>query len=595
MGADGSKGFAPMFTRKIGKFLRGKATPFQITSATVLGALLATLPGFGQAPLLLLCLFFCMVILNANLFIAGITFLIAKLVYWLALPLYFHLGIWLVEGPLNAPLAALVNAPVLAWFGLEYYAAVPALAIHFIIGLAIGILASRSLMSFRRKMATLESGSEAYKKYTSKKSIRVIAWLFLGGLQGKKSWEELSASKGPGLPVRPAGIVLVVSLAILGYVGFKLLDELIATQYTRDALERVNGATVDLASVSLDPASNRVTLNGLAMADPEDLTVNRFEADQLVAELSGLSLLAKKAVVDSVEITGARSGSARSLTGKLTQPNAEPAKPERDLSDLPLEDYLKNAQKWRDRLSAIKKAYDAVAPHISKEEEPSETDDPTAPGWRERLAQRAAESGYAHVQAESLIRESPRILVRYLTADPIRVSGQEETYSLLATNLSSHPVLVAERGSIRIKRNDGNADIELSLPSAERPSASGIKVSLREIDVDEIAEESGGKLPLSGGTMAFSGEGEIDNGILNLPLQVLVRNTTVSAAGRAIDLAELPLDVRLYGPLEQPSLALPKDALQNVLKEGGKQQLQKIIDEKAGDSLRKFLPFGGGD
>ena len=67
-----------MFLRKIGKFLRGKATPFQIISATILGGLLGSLPGITQGPLLLVLLLFLVIILNANLFLATITLLLVN-------------------------------------------------------------------------------------------------------------------------------------------------------------------------------------------------------------------------------------------------------------------------------------------------------------------------------------------------------------------------------------------------------------------------------------------------------------------------------------------------------------------------------------
>ena len=42
------------FFRKIGKLLRGAATPFQIWLACLLGSLLGFVPGFTRAPALML-------------------------------------------------------------------------------------------------------------------------------------------------------------------------------------------------------------------------------------------------------------------------------------------------------------------------------------------------------------------------------------------------------------------------------------------------------------------------------------------------------------------------------------------------------------
>ena len=583
-----------MLTRKIGKLLRGKTTRFQILSATVLGALLATVPGFGQAPLLLLVLFFSLVMLNANLFISGLSFVLAKGVYWVALPLYFGVGIWLAEGPLKGLLTALVNAPVLAWFGLEYYVAVPALLGHGLLGVAGGIAISRTLVAFRGKMATLEAGSEAYQHFVGKRSVRLLAWLILGGIEGGQSWESLSGKKGPGLLIRPLGIAFVVALSVLGYVGVKVLDERIVTQYAREALERVNGATVDLEAVTVDPGLGRVTLRGLAMADPEALNRNRFEADTLVAELSGLSLLARKAVVDRIEVSGARSGGARGLPGTLIRQALEPETPEREPIDLPLEAYLQDVGKWRDRLGSLKRAYDQLAPYLKREAGPEESAVPGALNWREHLAERARQSGYAGVAAESLIAGSPRFWVRHLVVDPIRVEGHPHPFALQGRNLSSHPALLAERGRLSLVRSDGQMEVALELPSAAQPATSTVSLEQRQISVDFLRAETGDKLPLSGGTLALRGEGKITAGVIDLPLEVVFRDTALTVAGRTVSLREASLEVRLYGPLDRPRLALPKESLKALLKESGKQQLEQLIQDKAGESLRKWLPGGGG-
>jgi hypothetical protein len=585
-----------MFTRKIGKFLRGNATPFQIISATILGALSAALPGFAQAPLLFVSLFFLVLMLNANLFIAGLTFLATKLLYLLLLPVYFSVGVGLVEGPFNGLVAALANAPVFAWFGWEYYVTLPALIVHLLVGLLIGMLINGALSRFRAKMAHLESGSEAYARYTAKLPVKLFAWLLLGGLKGKQSWQELSAVKKGGLPVRPVGIVFVIGLTIIGYVGIQLLDETIVTQYTRSAMERANGATVDLASVVIDAASNKITLNGIAAADPDELTTNRFAADSIVLELSGMSLLAKKVALDRVEVLGAAVGSARTLPGKLTQPRPEEPRQEREWEDLPLEDYLANAQKWRDRLASVKRIYDQLAPYLDKEEAVEEATDEPQLSWRDRLAQRAEEEGYARISSDTVIRASPRLLVRALVADPIRVAGESaQSFQLTASNISTHPTLVEQPGEILLNRADGQLQLRLQLPSAERPSASQVEIAMQGLSVDAMAEETGGKLPLSGGTIAFKGSGAIDNALLDLPLEVVIRDSSLAAAGQTLPVRELPLTVRVYGPLERPRIALPKDALENALKEGGKRQIQNLIEDKAGDSLKRMLPFGGGD
>ena len=78
--------------RTIGKLLRGKATPFQLFSACVLGAMLGFMPGYSQAPGLVIALGLALVILNANLALAAIIGAAAKLLSLALMPVSFACG-----------------------------------------------------------------------------------------------------------------------------------------------------------------------------------------------------------------------------------------------------------------------------------------------------------------------------------------------------------------------------------------------------------------------------------------------------------------------------------------------------------------------
>jgi uncharacterized protein (TIGR03546 family) len=110
-----------MITRKIGKLFRGKSTPFQVYAACILGSMIAFVPGLTQAPGLLLALILCLVVLNANLGVAAIVGIGAKILSLLLTPVSFAAGRVLLHGPTEGLFKTMVNAPVLAYFGFEYY------------------------------------------------------------------------------------------------------------------------------------------------------------------------------------------------------------------------------------------------------------------------------------------------------------------------------------------------------------------------------------------------------------------------------------------------------------------------------------------
>jgi hypothetical protein len=579
-----------MFIRKISKFLRGKATSFQIISATVLCGLLGSLPGISQGPLLLVGLLFLLIVLNANLFLGAITLLLVKLVSLLLLPIYYKLGVWLLEGPLHGLVSGLANAPVTAWFGLDYYVMIPSLASGLLLGLAIGVLASKGLSGFRSKMAQLESGSERYQAYTSKAWVTILAWVFVGGLKGKKAWSELDAQR-KGLPIRPIGVVLVVALFVLGAVGFKFLDQTIVTTAVRDALEKANGATVDLAAVDIQAAKNRVVVSGLAMADPNQLDTNRFASREILADISGLNLLAKKVVIDSLQIVEPTTGEARRIPGKriIEVPSVEEEPGTDDVVNI--DAYIGQASVWRQRLRTIKRIYDLIAPYVPEKSDEATTEEGLS--WREVLQARAEELGYANVKSDTLVSGSPKIWIREFISDELVIGGSEDRFAISGSNLSSQPVLLDTAGKLEIRRQDGQLGVGVTLPFADAPKTSGISLFYRNLSVDQLEASFGRDLPMDGGTMDIVGEGTITGGWIEMPLQVTLRNTTLNAFGTSVKLDELPLQVGVSGTIDKPSLSLPKDALEEAVKSAGKQKIKEVIEEKAGKTLRNLLKLDG--
>ncbi len=584
-----------LFTRKIGKFLRGKATPFQIISATVLGALLGSLPGVSQGPLLLVILLFLLIVLNANIFLAGITLLIVKLISLVLLPVYFQIGMVLLESPLKGLISKLVNAPVTAWFGLDHYVMVPSLIVGLLIGLLLGIFLSRTLRAFRMKMGSLEEGSEKYQVYASKFWVKAIAWILVGGLssKGKKSWSEM-ADHRKGMPIRPIGIVFVVSLGILGFLGFKLMDKTIVTNMVRDALEDANGATVDITGVEVLPGENRVIVNGLAMADPEALENNRFASQQLVADISGMNILAKKVVIDSLQFLEPKVGTPRKVPGRMTVELPEPPKTQPEGEVISIDDYLGQASVWKERLATLKRIYDRIAPYVKKDGKEEKPKEPGEPGWREQLLARAKAEGYAKVKSESIVSGTPRFWIRELVANNIEVGGNDDLFAISGLDLSSQPALLAQSGVIKVSRMDGNFDVELSLPNSANPNQSALKIRYANLAVSDLEEAAGKDLPMDGGTLDISGEGVIDGAILNVPVKVTLHNTTLNAFGNSLPLDKFPLEIQLQGTLDQPKLKIPKDAIQNALEDAGKAKIKNMIEEKAGDQLKGLFDKLGG-
>ncbi|TVR51586.1 MAG: hypothetical protein EA425_06900 [Puniceicoccaceae bacterium] len=560
-----------IITRTFGRFLRGKATPFQIYTAAVLAGLIAFIPGFTQAPALLLLWILALILLNANLLVAAVLIGVFKLLALLLLPLAFHLGRLLLDGPLAPLFAAAVDAPILAWFGLDYYAVTGGQFLGLLIGLGAGFVLQRLLTAFRRKMASLEHDSEAFHKWADKGWVKALVFIFVGGNKGKLTWEELLRPRRTN-PIRALGVVFALLLIAVVYMLGLLLRDEIVTVFARDALERVHGATVDIETVQFRPAQGRISVHHLAMADPDDLATNFFAASEITAELGASGLLRKRLEIDRLIFLGAAHGTPRERPGIRIAPTPR-ERPALDLPDLTdLDDILANARLWRDRLAQAQRWLEFLT---------SGETEPTDPDWRERVTQRARLLGHAHVRAPHLIRSVPTLVIREVRADSITVPWLgEETLALKGAHLSTHPALLEEALSLEFLSSAETLRTAFSLPAGE--STGRLAFHYRDLPVDRLAAQLriGGAQPATGGTATLSAEGTFDPLHLNLPLKVDVRNTQLTLPGigdRQVSRLELPLT--LVGTLQQPAIQLPADDLRRALTNAGQREL---IDQLGG-------------
>jgi uncharacterized protein (TIGR03546 family) len=583
-------------SRKIGKLLRGNATAPQVILACVLGGVLGFVPGFflpgdlgggfRQSPALILGLLFLVLVLNANLAVFGLATLLAKLASFVLLPVSFAIGRALLDGPAKGLAETLVQAPFFAWCGLEHYATTGGLVLGLLFGITLGILVWKGLRAFRKKMAGVEAGSERYRQVMSKRWVRVLAWVFLGG-KSKRSYEELAETRG-GSPVRILGVVVVV---VLG-VSLFLLQSFLAGPAVRNAvqtqLQYLNGATVDLARLGIDLGDGRIGIEGLAVADRTALDTDRFRARNLDLRIDTTDLLRKQFVVDTITSTEAATGQARETPGVVIQnPKEPPVEPPPSEGGKTLDDYLKDAKKWKERLKQVSDWLESVT---GGEEAPPET-----PEERDRrIAIETDVLGYTNVVAKHLIRQKPTLLIRSMNLEGV-VSAElaGDLIDVRAKNLSTHPSRVDEPLEISILSRSGKLSFV-----ARYDTKAGVTTSFafRGVATDAVVGQLKGT-PLSGGTLDFAMDGALSRGpagiVVDLPLQVTLHNTTLAIPGLApteVNGVMLPLGVR--GPLAAPRITVDDGQIADALMQAGKQELARQLRTQA-DALLKGVPGVG--
>jgi len=574
-----------MVLRSIGKVVRGKATSGQMMAACILGAMLGFVPGLSRAPGLLAALLLVLLVTNASLPLALLTWPLAKLASWLLLPLSFQAGRVLLDGPTQGLFRSLVNMPVVALFGLEHYAVTGGQFIALLLGYVVGLLVTRAVKKIRTAMAGVEAGSGAYQKIAGKWWARLLAWALIGGRRGKLTWQDLATRTG-GNPIRwwGAGIALVLVGAVFALQG--VLAGPLLGRSLKGALERVNGATVDIGSASIDLAAGKLVVTDLALADPNALDTDAFRAARLEADIAADDLLRKRVRLDKLVISDAHAGLKRASPGQRVGP--EPKTPEvedRPAGSRTLDDYIKTAELWRDRLRQVRRVLDG----LSGDDKPKEGGEAGAGGETagQRLEREAELEGYANVTADHLVEGSPTFACTELHADGVTSEALPgEVFDVRAQHLSTQPWLENGAPRLSVKSRSGKLLLDVGLAAmASQPGSNLIKFDLKGLEVDKISGDLsvGGQPPLQGGTLDVSLDGSWSAGrvgYIDLPLQVALHDTTLQLGGsaRKVSLFLLPLGLR--GPIDDPSISIDDDQLVSSLKAAGAAELTKKVEEK---------------
>ncbi|MEM1184882.1 MAG: hypothetical protein AAGI53_07745 [Planctomycetota bacterium] len=580
-------------TRLLGKLLRGKATTFQIGSACVLGGLIGAQPGFMEAPGIVTLLGACLLILNANLFFAGLVAGVTKLASLALIAVQFEIGMILIDGPLQPLAKAAINAPVLAWFGVDNYVAVGGLAVGAVIGIVAAVALVKTIAGFRKKMADLEENSDRYKKWSSQGWVKLLSWLLIGGNKGKKSYEELVENKG--LPIRIPGVIVATLLVgVVAALPFVLTDGVV-TSVVRSELGKANGATVDLESASVDLQTGKATLVGLQIADRANLDRNLVQAQAIDADFSTGDLLRKRYTFDQVVASEVKRDTTRATRAELIGDPDRSDTPPSDEDSGPLEDYIEKAEEWKERLDQIKDWLEQQTRSSDEDSDGSGSDpgtnpdgspaDPTAPqeSLKDRLRRLARESGYASVTADHLVDDHPRALIRELRVEGIESETDPRVYDLVGTNVSTDPSKVEEPGVIHVTSRDDVVDVTLSVPGSQG-GVPTLAATLTDLPADDLAAElqTGDEPPFLGGTVDIALNAELPSAMIDAPIVATLHNTTLNVLDLGPQsIGKIQLPVHLSGPIDNPSIRVERGEIIEALKEAGKSEAAAKLTAEA--------------
>ncbi len=575
-----------LITRKIGKIIRGNATSSQLILASILGAILGFIPEFGKAPGLTVFTILLLLILNANLGFAFFIFGLSRILLFLFVPAIFKTGVFFIEN-IKWLFSYLINAPVFALFGFEYYLTTGGVIWGIVLGLIFGFLMSYIVKSYRKSMAGKEKNDSRVSVFLNSKPGKFLVSILIGS---EKNIDYEKVLKKKSFPLRIWGIVVAVIFFLLLIVAQNFFAGNFIKKQIKFLLEEANGATVDIGRAYIDLKAGEFIVTNLAICDPEKPEENLFEADKIVADISALKLLSKRIHFDRVEIKGARIGSKRKKKGKVFRPIE--VKVSRKPASNALEYYVANAEELKKKLKKVKYWYKL----ISKQKRYINLF--TYESWEEKLEREAKELGYQNVKAKHLVRKAPTLVIANFKADKVKTYGilKEETLNINMTNISTNPELMNSPPIIIIKSSGNTLFFKAELGYLQsKVGINRLKYRINKIKTDKMLEvvKLKNQSIVKGGTVSIKGDGyilhrkDID---LDLFLYITIENSTVNLpeiGTQKIDSLTLP--VSIGGRMDNPTIKLyTQDALKQ-LKDIIKKELKKSYNEKKKKVKEKYL------
>lgn len=573
-----------MQLRKLGSILLGDATSAQLFLSALLGFVIGFIPSFSHAPLLMCVAIFLVLILRVNIVYVVILTALSKLISFALIPATFWVGTILLEGFLQPLFKWLVNAPVLAFAGFQYYMVTGGLVVGLILGIIVGYLIVRLFKSLRQKMAALQGQSEKYQHYTQRWWLKLISWTLLGQSIHKVDWVAIS-SKKLRHPFRWSGVVVIIILIVLALVLQAALQSRLFKQVLISQLENVTGATVNLTKAQINLAQGKVLIKGLAMADPDRLDHNLFYAKTIGLDLDMTKLLRKKFVISNITIHQAQSGNQRQhpgvligpkpRTGKTTVPSKKTTAHQATKTTSPVTYYLPDWQKWQPRLLQAKHLLTTFSGALSH-----------LPNKKNRKAtqqQNISQYGHFALSAGYLITKQPTLTIEKLSVDHLNIASlPKQTFSINARNLSTQPALLKAEPEITVNSADKTLYAHLT--------TSRIALTLHDLPAKPILASihlnKGYAIQASHLNMETSGSWHMRDGQvqLNLPITATLYDVKLHIGGKQQSLSQLPFKLVLSGSLLQPNVQIDPKQFNNLLLNAGKEELKS----KAKDYLKKL-------
>ena len=520
--------------------LLGRATSEQLFLSCLFGGVVGFVPWDHTAVALLALCLGALFILNASIpiftTIAGAGSLIALNVH----EQIDQVGGFLLSGPLSGIFSRLSEAPILAWVDWESHRVTGGASLGLLLGASSGLSLVKLVALVRAKLASLEEESEAFRLWTSKVWVRALAWLLLGGLpkEGFRATLELQ-----GRWWRPKGLLAAAVLVIGASTYISLAQAKGIRGALVGSLAQITGAQVDCRKATLSFTTAKISVEGLALADPDDLSRDIVRWESLEADLDALSLARHELVIESLVLRGASFDAPREeVATRIELPplsTSERAKPGKG-KVIDWRELIEDKEELEELLEQVRRGFELLGGDGSDEEVV-------------RSAQEAAGIALPPPPLRTALQRSrPRVHIIEAAWREIAIDD-ERSVEIVLSDLSDEPDLVERPMTTTARTNDG--DIELTW-SRESAGSWRFKGGGSRVDAVRLAKDLGIEDKLVAGVLSVEIEGVVSSPGARLggEIQLQIKEGRADVGGGVVSLPGDTVKLRLEGRLDAPDL-----------------------------------------
>lgn len=579
----------PKSIKKMIAVFRGGLSPQLIILSIALGFSFGLIPGWSGIHTFIVILF---MLLNIHTGLFLLTAGFAKSLCLAGAPVLYHLG-GAVQDNMQWLLIFLGKIPIIGLTDFSRYAVVGALVTGPIIGIVAGVVFSKLVVKFRNAWVKLEEGSDAYKKWTSKKWVQIIDRILIG----KRTKDVRAVIDGKSPTLRKAGLVLVgIPILIFVVAVFLVQDEMLG-RYASKTLAKSNGAEVNIASIGLSAFSGSISASQVQVTDPEKPEANRMAVEKLSADAGVYSLLCGKAVIDDIQMEGLTFDTPRLKPGEVFASEKETDElDESDSSDADatkpegtekVDKYFKNADKLKENLKKIRKFLPSGKKKTAK---PKKT---------------VPDSYLGYLKAKASVTPVPRIIVRNISLEKVKLQSKQFALSnIKITNLSDAPVAFGETVTIEVKSvgTDRSLDMKIDFNSDGTSVIDGTFANL-DLAIMQSQMNDDNSMQMDKGLASGKFGGTISRDLVDIAIDLDLKDMSAKSGGKGMFgldakttsevlavMETLQTQLRIFGPMTSPKIAFDTDDLDEQFNKmlaaaGGKRlesELQKQIDKNLG-------------